>query len=233
MTNRKLALVDVLTINTIDDVLINLQSLDDQFNQLNLDQFILFNKSYQVVTRLIQQSIDDDYFKNPKFIESFIVNFAGYYFEAVNNANSNDKLSAPWSKLNDYANIESAPVFISLMLGANAHINYDLPQVLNKMMQDENATNFLGDIVKINRILMKSGRQIIDLFEEKNKHLNFLKKRLIFTYYHPAMYTILYWRFRAWRHYEMLKKDSSMMPSITKRSVKIANRLLRAAKILS
>jgi hypothetical protein len=175
----------------------------------------------------------DGYSKNPKFIERFIVSFADYYFCVINSANSGDELSPPWAKLNDYAKIKSAPVFISLMLGANAHINNDLPQVLNKMMQNKNTSNLLGDLVKIDRILIKSGRQIIDLFDEKSKFLNFLKRRLIFTYYRPAMYTILYWRIRAWRNYEMLKKNSSAMPPITKRSVIISNRLLRFAKILS
>ncbi len=233
MTRHKSELIDISKITSIDDVLFSLRGLDHKLTELNFEQFSLFNKSYQIVTHLIHTGVNDDYFKNPKFIESFIVNFASYYFEAVNRVNNGNKLSAPWAKLNDYADIKSAPVFISLMLGANAHINYDLPQVLNKMMKNENTADFLSDIVKINRILMKSGRQIIDLFEEKNKHLNFLKKRLVFTYYHPAMYTILYWRFRAWRNYEMLNKNNSALSPITKRSLKIASRLLGLAKVLS
>ncbi len=233
MISHKSVIIDIRAITNIEDVLFNLQRLDSELVKLNFEQFILFNKSYQTVTHLIHQAVNDGHFKNPEFIEKFIVNFANYYFEAINNTSNGDELSAPWVKLCDYSNIKSAPLFISLMLGANAHINYDLPQVLSKMMQTESPTDFLGDISKINRILMKSGYQIIELFEEKNKFLNFLKNRLIFAYYRPAMYTILYWRVRTWRNYEKLKKNSTAMQSITKRSIKIADRLLCVARTLS
>ncbi len=232
MADPKSILVNIHSIANIEDVITTLQQLDNKLVELGLHQFMLFNQSYQIVTHLIQQRVNDDYFKNPIFIEKFIVNFASYYFKAVNNAMDGNELSPPWSKLNDYAKIKSAPVFISLMLGANVHINNDLPRVLKEMMQDESMRNLFSDILKIDRILMKSGRQIIDLFEENNKFLDFLKRRLIFTYYRPAMYTILHWRVQAWRHYGMLKRDDRVSASITKRSLKIANRLLFIARFL-
>jgi len=215
------------------DVISCLERLDKLLVAADLGQFVLFNKAYLIVTRSIQQAIREDYFKNPAFIEKFIVNFASYYFQAVNLTVSDDvSLSLPWAKLNEYATQKSAPVFISLLLGANAHINNDLPQVLVKLLGEEKGEGLLKDLVKIDKLLMKSGRQIIGVFDEKNSFLDFLKRRLQFTYYRPAMYTILYWRIRAWQSYRLLKRNEHAMPSVTRKTIGTANRLLKIAKIL-
>ncbi len=233
MTSRKLDFIDIRKITAIDDVLSNLRQLDSRLSELGLDQFKLFNKAYQVVTRSIQQAIKENYFNNPEFIEKFIVSFAGCYFKVTNDiVNKNHNVPMPWSKLNEYATNKSLPVFISLMLGANAHISYDLPQVLKKLMQKESTEELLKDVFKIDRLLMKSGREIIGLFEESNKILNFLKCRFQFMYYRPVMYKILGWRISAWKSYRKLKKDHTSVANIETRSTRIANRLLRLSAVL-
>jgi hypothetical protein len=227
-------IIEVSEMTSSQDVLDNLARLNDDLRSLHLEQFLLFNKAYQVVTFSMQQGIKDGYFSNPKFIEAFMVHFARYYFEAVNEtANGDSRVTLPWAKLNVYAARPSQPVFVSLMLGASAHINHDLPQVLKTMMKDEEKADLLGDVVKIDKLLMKSGRQSIGLFEEKSGFLNFLKNRFQFMYYRPAMYTILYWRVNAWKAYEQLKKDDASISKITKRSVRTANRILRVSSVLS
>ncbi|MDL2341812.1 MAG: DUF5995 family protein [Patescibacteria group bacterium] len=234
MAPTKSNLIDLRQISNIADVLTALKELDTRLNSLNMGQFKLFNQAYQVLTNYILQAIEADYFKNPHFIEEFIVSFSSYYFQAVNDAASKEpNLSLPWAKLNQYATHKSAPVFISLLLGANAHINNDLPQVLYKLMQQEKTEELLGDIVKIDKLVMRSGKDIIGLFTEPNKSLNFLKQRFQFTYYRPAMYTILYWRISAWKNYRRLKNDSSAMRDISTRSVKIANHLLYLSNVLA
>ena len=225
--------IDTSTITTVVGVLAQLMQLDSQLNSLELDQFKLFNRAYQVVTRSMVQAIKDDYFKNPEVIEKFMVTFADYYFKAVSGTMSGAvDVAPPWLKLNDYATNRSAPVFISLMLGANAHINNDLPQALKILMQQEQAKDLVGDLLKIDKLLMKSGKEIIGLFEEKNRFLDFLKRRFQFLYYRPAMYTIRYWRIIAWKNYQKLAKDDAAQAYITDRSVKIANRLLFVARML-
>jgi hypothetical protein len=234
MTIRQASLVDTSQITTMKDVEDTLLDLDGRLAAEHLTQFLLFNRAYRIVTHLIQQGIQERHFDNPVFIEKFIVQFAGYYFAAVNDTTrSSPALSAPWSKLNEYAKNPSAPIFISLMLSANAHINNDLPQVLRTMMKDEDVEGMLKDIIKLDHLLMKSGKQIIVAFDERNTFLNTLKNRLQFTYYRPAMYTILYWRVKAWTNFKALKDDAAVMPSITNRSIKIANRLLGLSSILA
>ena len=234
MTRRKPNLIHVSELTTVQDVVSELQRLNERLGSLGLGQFKLFNNAYYIVTTSVQQAIEDNYFKNAKLIEEFIVTFAGYYFNAVNDASSmSPEITLPWSKVNEYAKNKSAPTFISLMLGANAHINNDLPQVLETLMMKEATEDLLADITKIDKLLMKSGKEIIGTFEETSKALNFLKRRLQFMYYRPAMYTIRFWRIIAWKNYRKLKKQPSYIQSITNRSVKIANRWLKLSKVLS
>ena len=227
-------LINLGKVTTIKGVLRELQRLNKSLDDVDLGQFKLFNNSYYIVTTSVQQAIKDNYFENPRFIEKFIVTFARYYFKAVVDTNNESPvLTLAWSKVNEYATNKSAPKFISLLLGASAHINNDLPQVLNSLMKNEDTEDLLSDIVKIDRLLMDSGKQIINTFEESNKVLDFLKRRLQFMYYRPAMYTIRYWRIIAWKNYRKLKKQPSYIQSITNRSVKIANRWLRLSRLLS
>lgn len=234
MSEHQQKLIDVGGITSIKSVVGELRHLNKNLSRLDLDRFKLFNNAYYIVTTSVQQSIEDNYFENPKFIEKFIVTFAGYYFKAVNDASSDSpKLTRPWSKINEYAKNKSAPKFVSLMIGANAHINNDLPQVLNNLMKNEKTEDLLSDLIKIDKLLMKSGKEIIGTFNETNKTLNFLKRRFQFMYYRPAMYTIRYWRIVAWKNYKKLKKQPSYAKNITNRSVKIADRWLLLSKLLS
>jgi len=211
--------IDTKKITTIKDVLDELEQLDTQLSTLGLSHFKLFNSAYHVVTSFIQQAIDTGDFKNPVFIEQFIVTFANYYFKAVTGTvNKYPNVSLPWAKMNEYARHKSSPEFISLLLGANAHINNDLPQALKTLLENADTEVFFRDIAKIDKLLMKSGKEIIGLFEEPDTLLDFLKRRFQFMYYRPAMYTILYWRVMAWRSYRNFKKDRAYLSRITGRS---------------
>jgi len=234
MAVHKPAFIHETHLDTIKDVVNELQRLDKLLADTDLHQYQLFNGAYFMITSAVQRSVTEDYFKNPKFIEKFIVTFASYYFTAINDTVSDSsELSVPWSKLNDYAKQKSAPKFVSLLLGANAHINNDLPQVLKTLMEKENTEDLLSDIVKIDKLLMESGKQIIGTFDETNKIVDLLKRHFQFMYYRPAMYTIRYWRIIAWKNYRKLKKEQTAMQKITRRSIKIANRWLVVSKALS
>ena len=117
-------------------------------------------------------------------------------------------------------------------MGANAHINHDLPLALAKLMGTEKTDDLLRDVLKIDKLLMKSGRKIIATFDEPHKFLDFLKRRFQFLYYRPAMYTILYWRIGAWRRYKLIKNSGRETSGDPSKSIKIANRLLKLGKYL-
>ena len=154
--------------------------------------------------------------------------FAQYYFQAVNDAASTKRaLPAAWAKMLPSAHRPALPAFILLLMGANAHINYDLPLALSKTMGRAKPDDLLRDILRVDRLLMSSGREIIGTFDEANKLVAFVKRRGQFLYYRPIMYMILYWRILAWRNYKAIEKNGVTHNRHATQSLKIANRLLR------
>jgi hypothetical protein len=226
-------LINIAGIRSFKNVQTEIKLLNANLQSENMSQFKLFNEAYLIVTNHIQTATKNNYFENPKFIEKFTTTFATYYFKAINDTLTGSKdLTMSWAAM-DKLNLKTSPRFISLLMGANAHINNDLPRVLNRLMEKEDTENLLSDIVKIDKLLMLSGKEIIDLFDETNKKLNFLKRYIKFIYYRPIMYMILYWRVIAWRNYRKIKKNNATLTRVNKRSDKIANRFLRIAKLLA
>jgi len=225
-------LIGINRITSFKGILKELKILDTNLQSAHLPQFQLFNSAYLVVTNHIYEAANNNYFNNPKFIEKFTVTFASYYFKAVNDTlKASDDLNISWVKLNQL-DLSSAPVFVSLLMGANAHINNDLPRVLLRLMETEDTEDLFSDLRRIDKLLMKSGKEIIELFVEPNKTLNVLKRRFKFVYYRPTMYMLLFWRVIAWRNYRKIKKNNATLTRINERSIKIANRLLRLANVL-
>jgi hypothetical protein len=196
-------------------------------------QFIVFNDAYFVVTSAIKDASDKGYFKNSEFIEKFTVCFAQYYFQAVNYTVTNDsRLPPAWSSVNMASGRTTTPNFVFLLMGANAHINSDLPLALLKLMGKKSAGELAKDVLKIDKILMKSGREILGMFEESNKLLDWLKRHFIFLYYRPVMYMVLYWRIKAWRSFKSISKHGAAGSGYTKSSIKIARRFLLLSRLL-
>lgn len=226
-------LINIADIRSFNSVVKEIKLLEVNLKSANLLRFKLFNDAYLVITNHIHEATKNNYFENPKFIEKFTVTFAGYYFKAVNDTLTGSKdLTASWAKLNEL-DLNTSPVFVSLLIGANAHINNDLPQVLLRLIKKEDTDDLLSDIVKIDKLLMQSGKEIVELFDEPSKKMNFLKRNFKFVYYRPIMYMILYWRMIAWRNYRKIKKNNATLKRVNKRSNKIADRFLRIAKILA
>jgi hypothetical protein len=226
-------IVNMAKIKSVEAVLVELDLLDSKLSQNHLDQFSLFNQAYYVVTNTIKQAAEHDYFNNPEFIEKFSVCFARYYFQAINDTSTVGLDVAPaWAKINKAAEFKSVPSFILLLMGANAHINHDLPLALLETMSMQKKDDLLRDVLKIDKLLMKSGREIIGTFDESNRLVNFIKRRFQFLYYRPIMYIILGWRIIAWHNYKSINKNGLENNNHTLKSIKIANRFLKLGSYL-
>lgn len=222
------------SITSFDSSLAALEKLKGVLSKNKLEQFIVFNEAYFIVTKNIKDAANKNYFDNPKFVEKFTFSFAKYYFEAVNYTYLEDsKLPEAWSIMNKAKKYKATPNFIFLLMGANAHINRDLQLVLVEIMSQKKTNESLKDIIKIDKLLMKSGKEIINTFQEPNKILDALKRSFVFIYYRPVMYTVLYWRIRAWRNYVGMSKTSQRTTNYDKRSVNNANIFLSLARLLS
>jgi hypothetical protein len=93
---------------------------------------------YQMMTSNMLAAIDAGEFNDPQWVHRLLHNFAGYYFHALD-AYEQDQVETPqvWRLTFDSARQPDALVLQNLLLGINAHINYDLIFTLEDMLSPE------------------------------------------------------------------------------------------------
>jgi hypothetical protein len=96
----------------------------------------LFLETYRRTTLAVGKAIEDAQFEDPEWVERWDVVFAELYLAAldIDLAGSPD-VPRPWRLA--FAAPESLPALRHVLLGINAHINYDLPQALLAVISDE------------------------------------------------------------------------------------------------
>ena len=214
-------------VHSFDTLITQLETLEKILPE-QLDQFVTFNKAYLIITSAIQSAARTGYFKNPEFIEKFTVGFARYYFTAIDQTLAHDPgLPEAWQLVSKAKKGRGTPEFILLLMGANAHINHDLPLTLNMLIKNQRGSGLLKDVLKIDKLLLISGKQILQTFDERNRGIDLFKRRLVFLYYYPAMWLILYWRIKAWRNYRKIEKLGVDASKYQATSIRTAKRFLK------
>src|SRR5215510_8881564 len=88
----------------------------------------LFLGTYLRTTAAVGQAVDRGAFEDPRWVEEWDVVFAQLYLEALDASLTDGPISRPWRLAFD------APARLHplqhVLLGVNAHVNYDLPQAL-------------------------------------------------------------------------------------------------------
>ncbi len=224
--------VDASRHRSYEDVIRSLQKVQTRLPSSKLESLMAFSQAYLIVTSTIQKYAKVGAFQNPKSIETFTVAFSRHYFDAINNYFENPKaLPYAWATLTN--SMPNAPHFMQLMAGANAHINHDLPITLDALLRSKKSTdNLLQDLRQLDKVLMESGHQIVASLHEPNPRLDFLRRNLKFAYFRPAMYTILYWRIRAFGNYRRIQKYGVKESGYSQYSQKLANRINHISKII-
>jgi hypothetical protein len=97
----------------------------------------VFLATYLRTTRAVGAAVDDGSFEDPEWVEQWDVVFAGYYLRAhdAQLAGRRDAVSRPWRAAFDAP--ADLPALRQVLLGINAHINYDLPQALLDMIEPD------------------------------------------------------------------------------------------------
>jgi len=88
-----------------------------------------FLSTYTRTTRAVEAALEDGRFEDPAWVEEWDVVFADLYLDALR-AYRADPASAPRPWRVAFSADPSLPPIAHLLLGMNAHINYDLPQAL-------------------------------------------------------------------------------------------------------
>jgi hypothetical protein len=90
-----------------------------------------FLATYLRTTRAVADELERGGFRNPGWVERWDVAFAGLYLDAVDDAQAGRRPPEPWAvAFGAGAGAGDLPPLRHVLLGMNAHINYDLAQSL-------------------------------------------------------------------------------------------------------
>ncbi len=90
-----------------------------------------FHATYLRTTRAVAEEIDIGGFADPEWLERWDLVFADLYLDALAADRRGDAVAQPWRIAFDTARSRpDLPPLRHVLLGLNAHINYDLPQAL-------------------------------------------------------------------------------------------------------
>ena len=90
-----------------------------------------FHSTYLRTTRAVADEIDQGGFLDGAWLERWDIAFAQLYLDALDADLRGDPVPAPWRIAFDVARDRpELPPLRHILLGMNAHINYDLPQAL-------------------------------------------------------------------------------------------------------
>lgn len=96
----------------------------------------LFLETYRRTTLAVGKAICDAQFEDPEWVERWDAVFADLYLSALDaDLAGLDTVPRPWRLAFDAP--ASLPALRHVLLGINAHINYDLPQALLAVITDE------------------------------------------------------------------------------------------------
>ena len=93
-----------------------------------------FHATYQRTTVAVAEEIKRGGFADPGWVEEWDVAFAGLYLDALEADLAGRRPSRPWAIA--FGAPAGLPPLRHVLLGMNAHINYDLPQAIVAVISD-------------------------------------------------------------------------------------------------
>ena len=94
-----------------------------------------FLSTYRRTTIAVGKQVEEGRFEDPGWVDRWDVAFADLYVSALEAHLSGGHVSRPWRQA--FAARADLPLLRLLLLGINAHINYDLPQALLAVIAPE------------------------------------------------------------------------------------------------
>jgi hypothetical protein len=114
-----------------------MQAILDVWEQTN-DPRAVFLGCYRLMTVNMLAAIHQNEFKDPEWVEQLLHHFAGYYFNALESYEDRRQTTPRiWQQAFEACGHPGMPAVQNLLLGVNAHINYDLIFTLVDMLQPE------------------------------------------------------------------------------------------------
>ena len=120
----------------IDDVIERMTALAAELRR-DGDARLAFHGTYLRTTEAVAQALRDGAFADPEWVDRWDVAFAQLYLDALDAGRRGDPVPEPWAVAFAAAAAQPGlPAVRHVLLGMNAHINYDLPQALLAVISD-------------------------------------------------------------------------------------------------
>src|SRR6266851_2143300 len=123
---------------SIDALITRMTAIGEELSQAG-DARQAFHATYLRTTRAVANALRAGVFDDADWVERWDVAFADLYLDALDAARNNKPVPRPWavafSAAADRERIR--PALQHVLLGMNAHINFDLPQALLAVISDD------------------------------------------------------------------------------------------------
>ncbi|WP_154855998.1 DUF5995 family protein [Cyclobacterium xiamenense] len=101
------------------------------------DQRHVFLGCYTLMSQAMHEAIEEGQFTNAPWVSRLLLRFSEYYFEALSRYDQDpDRSPLVWRQVHDACLNPEINVTQHLLLGVNAHINYDLPLALHDCLAE-------------------------------------------------------------------------------------------------
>jgi hypothetical protein len=122
---------------SIDTLIDQMQALRKELDQAG-DARLAFHATYLRTTQAVARALRDGAFADADWVERWDVAFARLYLDALAASRRGEPVPGPWQvAFAAAAEQPGIPPLRHVLLGMNAHINYDLPQALLAVISDE------------------------------------------------------------------------------------------------
>ena len=100
-----------------------------------------FHGVYYRNTVAVKDDLEAGLFVDPAWLEPWDVVFANLYLDALEAWSRGERPSLPWQVAFEAADDPAISPLVHVLIGLNAHLNYDLPQALLAVVTDEEFTD--------------------------------------------------------------------------------------------
>ncbi len=200
------------------------------------DHKVVFLRCYQMMTKNMLLAIDQQEFKDPAWVNRLLHRFADYYFVALE-AYEQDPATAPvaWQLAHSSANNPNNLPLQNLLLGINAHINYDLVLSLvdllgsewSNLSDDRRAERYF-DHCHVNEIISRTIDAVQDQILEPSMPVMDLLDQLLGKYDELIVSRLItQWRDNVWESATRLleasepAEQSALLQKVKEKSVRL------------
>lgn len=204
------------------------------------DQRSIFLNCYRMMTQNMLLAIDSGEFEDPTWVERLLQNFSDYYFVALQ-AYEEDPISAPqvWQVAHNFTRNPDAWALQKLLLGVNAHINYDLVLTLTELLKSEwsglsegQRAGRYSDYCYVNDIIGRTIDAVQDQVVEPTMPLMDLLDKMLGREDERLISRLLTeWRNKVW-HYAMLLLEAEASREQTRLIQQVEADALKLAKLI-